>query len=305
VFNIKTFFFCPRVGVFAWVTVNYLLERFNSLTKKATVAILDMGGASTQVVFEPQVVGGHSVAQGVHRYPMNFNGNQYVLYQHSHLGYGLMMARSQINNYLVANPINVDMENTLDQGEFSHPCLPVGHRQPWTTASGEKAVLIGMSDPGGKCREVIEAIFYKHRRCDMWPCSFNGVYQPSLHTAFEDDIYAFSFFFDLTAPFRAGTAVQAQEMTIQELEDLTERVCKGDEDNFVEFHGSPEAMKELGKSTDMCMDLTYIYGLLEYGYGIPKVRKIKLAKKLKGYETGWCVGASIAVLEERDWYGDT
>lgn len=290
--------------MFAWVTVNYLLERFNSLTKKATVAILDMGGASTQVVFEPQVVDGHSVAQGVHRYPMNFNGNQYVLYQHSHLGYGLMMARSQINNYLVANPINPGSEFPLSHGEFAHPCLPVGYRQPWTTESGEDAVLVGRSDRGGECRAVIEAILYKHRPCKNWPCSFNGVYQPSLHTAFEDDIYAFSFFFDLTAPFRSGTAVQAQEMTIRELEDLTGRVCTGDEDDFVEFQGSPEAMKELGKSTDMCMDLTYIYGLLEHGYSIPKDRKIKLAKKLKGYETGWCVGASIAVLEERDWYGE-
>ncbi|KAG0056218.1 hypothetical protein BGZ83_005950 [Gryganskiella cystojenkinii] len=291
-------------GVFAWVTVNYLLERFNSLTKKATVAILDMGGASTQVVFEPQVVAGHSVAQGGHRYPMTFNGNQYVLYQHSHLGYGLMMARSQINNYLVANPINMGVETTLGQSEYSHPCLPVGYRQAWTTESGEEVVLVGMSDRGGECRAVIEAIFYKHRPCTVWPCSFNGVYQPSLHTAFEDDIYAFSFFFDLTAPFRSGTAVQAQEMTIEELEELTDRVCNGDEDDFIEFQGSPEAMKELGKSTDMCMDLTYIYGLLEYGYSIPKDRKIKLAKKLKGYETGWCVGASIAVLEERNWYQD-
>ncbi|KAF9945276.1 Guanosine-diphosphatase, partial [Modicella reniformis] len=37
-------------GVYAWVTVNYLLERVSSLEKVPTVAVLDLGGASTQIV---------------------------------------------------------------------------------------------------------------------------------------------------------------------------------------------------------------------------------------------------------------
>ncbi|KAF9573351.1 Guanosine-diphosphatase [Mortierella alpina] len=289
-------------GVYAWVTVNYLLERFNSLKKKPTVAILDLGGASTQVVFEPKVVDGHSVAQGEHRYPMNFNGNEYILYQHSHLGYGLMMARSQINNYLVENPMKSVHKARMDSSEYPHPCLPVGMQQNFLTETGKNVSLVGVSDPGGQCRAVVEAIFYKQKTCRVPPCSFNGVYQPTLRTAVEDDIYAFSFFFDLTAPFRLGAATPSQEMTLEELEQLADRVCIGDENGFQEFHDSAEAMKELRKSPDLCMDLSYIFGLLEYGYGVPKERKIKLAKKLKGYETGWFVGASIAVLEERDWF---
>ncbi|KAG0367169.1 Guanosine-diphosphatase [Gamsiella multidivaricata] len=292
-------------GVFAWVTVNYLLDRFNSLKKKPTVAILDLGGASTQVVFEPKVVSGHSVAQGTHRYPMNFNGNEYVLYQHSHLGYGLIMARAQINSYVVENPIGNLHGIKLGEGEYAHPCIPVGLRQNFTTASGKIVVLIGVSDPGGQCRAVVEAIFNKQKACSITPCSFNGVYQPALHASVEEDIYAFSFFFDLTAPFRLGSATLAQEMTIGELGQLTDRVCIGDEDGFKDFHDSAEAMKEIHKSPELCMDLSYIYGLLEYGYGVPETRKFKLAKKLKGYETGWCVGASIAVLEERDWFNNT
>ncbi|KAF8976053.1 Guanosine-diphosphatase [Entomortierella lignicola] len=289
-------------GVFAWVTVNYLLDRFNSLEKKPTVAILDLGGASTQVVFEPQIVDGHSSAQGTHRYPMNFNGNEYILYQHSHLGYGLMMARIQINNYVVDNPIKNRHGVKLDKGEYAHPCLPVNLRQEFSTIDGRNVILVGVSDQGGECRRVVETIFNKHKLCPQFPCSFNGIYQPSLHSTVQDDIYAFSFFFDLTAPFRLGTAILAQEITVAELEQLTDRVCIGDEDGFKDFHYSVEAMKEIGKSSDLCMDLSYIFGLLHYGYDVPKDRKIRLAKKLKGYETGWCVGASIAVLEERDWF---
>ncbi|KAF9426730.1 Guanosine-diphosphatase [Podila epigama] len=287
-------------GVYAWVTVNYLLERFNSLRKKSTVAILDLGGASTQIVFEPSLAGGHSVAQGSHRYPMNFNANEYILFQHSYLHYGLLQAREQIHNYVVENPIE-SHGLELEKDQFAHPCMPVGLKTKFMTASGAEVELVGKSDIGGECRAVVEAVFYKKKTCSLDPCSFNGQYQPPLNH-FEDDIYAFSFIFDRVAPFRLGSAVAAQEMTIQELEDLTDSVCIGDENEYSEFTGKAEAIKELNKNAEMCMDLSYIYALMEYGYGIPKDRKVKLAKKLKDYETGWCLGASIAVLEMRDWF---
>ncbi|KAF9373919.1 Guanosine-diphosphatase [Podila verticillata] len=289
-------------GVYAWVTVNYLLERFNTLKKKSTVAILDLGGASTQIVFEPSTVGGHSVAQGANRYPMNFNGNDYILFQNSYLGYGLNEARKQIHEYVIAHPVDSHGVK-LTENQYAHPCMPVGSTQAFTTQQNETVELVGISDKGGECRGVVEAVFYKKKACSLEPCSFNGQYQPSL-SHYEDDIYAFSFIFDRVAPFRLGSDTPAQEMTLQELEDLTDRVCIGDENEFIEFATSEEATKELGKVKEMCMDLSYIYALMEYGYGIPKERKIKLAKKLKSYETGWCLGASIAVLEMRDWFNE-
>lgn len=290
------------LGVYAWVTVNYLLERFSSLKKKSTVAILDLGGASTQIVFEPSTVGGHSVAQGPNRYPMNFNGYEYTLFQNSYLGYGLFEARRQINDYVVAHPVD-SQGITLTEGQYAHPCMPVGHIQAFMTKDDREVELVGISDKGTECRGVVEAVFYKKKACNQEPCSFNGQYQPSLNH-YDDDIYAFSFIFDRVAPFRLGSNTLAQEMTLQELEDLTDRVCIGDENEFREFETIAEAAKELGKTPEMCMDLSYIYALMEYGYGIPKDRKVKLAKKLKNYETGWCLGASIAVLEMRDWFNN-
>ncbi|KAG0258439.1 Guanosine-diphosphatase [Actinomortierella ambigua] len=282
--------------------VNYLLDRFNSLNKKPTVAILDLGGGSTQVVFEPKLVGGHSIAQGTHRYPLQFNGNDYILFQHSYLGYGLMEARNQVNEYVAKYPIAPPAGIELGPHEVAHPCLTVRSRVHHQTVDGRDVTLVGTSDQGGQCRKIVEAIFNKEAACHLNPCSFNGVYQPSFRDSFtQNDIYAFSFFFDRTAPFRLGEAVTTQEMTILELEELTDRVCKADEDNFVGFKGQAEAEKAVLKN-ELCMDLSYIYGLLEFGYGIPKERKIKLAKKIKDYETGWCLGASIRVLEERDWY---
>ncbi|KAG0309444.1 Guanosine-diphosphatase [Dissophora globulifera] len=287
-------------GVYAWVTVNYLLERINSFTKTPTVAVLDLGGASTQIVFEPKVINGHSVAQGDHRRAMGFNGNDYVLFQHSYLGYGLNEARNQINKYLVEHPIPNTTDMLLEENEYLHPCIPVHTKMAWQY-NGRSVTLVGVSDPIGECRRVVEAIFYKNEVCKQEPCSFHGVYQPSLATSFESDIYAFSYIFDRVAPFRLGSNTPTQDMTLLELAELTDRVCVADETDFKEFESLQEAKWELNKVAEMCMDLSYINALLGYGYGIPQSRKINLAKKINNYETGWCLGASIQVLEDQ-WY---
>ncbi|GJJ78004.1 guanosine-diphosphatase [Entomortierella parvispora] len=287
-------------GVYAWITVNYLLRRLSSLTKAPTVAVLDLGGGSTQIVFEPKVVNGHSVAQGSHRVAQTFNGNNYVLFQHSYLGYGLNEARKAINAYLIDNPIPAPAGVQLAEGEYAHPCMPV-RLKSWLIHDDKNVTMIGVTDHGGDCRRVVEEIFYKHKTCSLAPCSFNGVYQPSLESAFDSDIYAFSFIFDRIAPLLGGVANPMQKMTLKDLEDLTDRVCIADETNFKEFDSQEEARQELKAVSEMCMDLSYIYGLLEFGYGIPKERELNLAKKINDYETGWCLGASIAVLEDR-WY---
>ncbi|KAF9905928.1 Guanosine-diphosphatase [Linnemannia zychae] len=287
-------------GVYAWVTVNYLLSRINSMEKTPTVAIMDLGGASTQIVFEPLTVNGHNVAQGDHRVPMSFNGNNYVLFQHSYLGYGLNEANKQINNYVIDNPIPNTEDIELSPGEYLHPCMPINSRTTYSY-NDKDVILIGVSDTANECRRVVQAIFNKEKACSLNPCSFNGVYQPSLTTSFDSDIYAFSYIFDRITPFRSGSDVAIQDITLQDLETLTDRVCVADEDAFKEFDTIAEAKSELAKVAEMCMDLNYIFGLLHYGYGIPKDRKINLTKKIRDYETGWCLGASIAVLEDR-WY---
>ncbi|KAF9372643.1 Guanosine-diphosphatase [Mortierella sp. AD011] len=287
-------------GVYAWVTVNYLLRKISSLEKTPTVAVLDLGGASTQIVFEPKAINGHSVAQGDYRVSKSFNGNDYTLFQHSYLGYGLIQARLQINRYVIENPIPNVHDVELKEGEYLHPCMPVNTRTK-VELDEKEVIMIGVSDSIGQCRHVVEAIFYKNKTCNQTPCSFNGVYQPSLATSFDSDIYAFSFIFDRITPFRQGSETPVQDMTLAELADLTDLVCVADERHFEDFESNAEAKAELAKVVEMCMDLSYIYGLLGYGYGIPKDRKLNLAKKIRDYETGWCLGASIDVLEER-WY---
>lgn len=94
-------------GVFAWVTTNYLLDMIHtdSLGTVVPYGVLDLGGASMQIMFEPVFhhPRQHDVAVAVtlqkneHRYELSFGRSEHVLYQHSYLGYRLMCARKRVH----------------------------------------------------------------------------------------------------------------------------------------------------------------------------------------------------------------
>jgi guanosine-diphosphatase len=144
------------------------------------------------------------------------------------------------------------------------------------------------------CRRITENVLNKMAECPLEPCAFNGVYQPSFERTFpRHEIYAVSYFYDRIEPLGIP-----EDFSLSDLRDLTDAVCAG---NIEKFAHLPGALKELKKNPHYCMDLTFIYGLLHIGYEIPLEREMKIAKKIKGVETGWCLGAAIAMLDQKTW----
>ncbi|KAG9292136.1 hypothetical protein G9A89_005280 [Geosiphon pyriformis] len=300
-------------GVYAWITVNYLLERIGSTKKQPTAAIFDLGGGSTQIVFEPDTVDGFDVAPGDHRYELEYGEHKYVLYQHSYLGYGLMEARKAIKNFMtkiwyketkkINSKIAIGTDNIelpIEGNQVPHPCLPKNYTEVWPLDPSFSSDIIGTTTLVGtgaghaQCRAITEQVLNKEKECTLSPCSFNGVYQPPLHQTFSfHDIYAFSYFYD-----RASPLGMPSEFSLRELRDLADKVCASNLNNFAHL---PDAIKELNKNPHYCMDLTFIYELLHIGYEIPLERELKIAKKIKGIETGWCLGAAIAILDQKLW----
>ncbi|RUS12969.1 nucleoside phosphatase GDA1/CD39 [Endogone sp. FLAS-F59071] len=289
-------------GVYAWITVNYLLGNLNGSNKRSTAAIFDLGGGSTQIVFEPTFIDTDRLAEGEHKYELSYGDNTYTLYQHSYLGYGLMEARKQIKNYVFdmwklrrADPNNTETDR------IGHPCLPQNYTEVWPSIDTSKeqeskltVTLYGTAAGHAQCRAIIEHIMNKDKTCPLAPCSFDGIYQPSLAVTFEkNDIYAFSFFYDRSQPLGMPS-----EFSIKELRILTNSVCAAELDGFEHV---PGALEELKTDPTYCMDLSFIYGLLHFGYEIPDDRMVKIAKKINGAETGWCLGAAIALLNEVSW----
>ncbi|CAG8468546.1 10046_t:CDS:2 [Acaulospora morrowiae] len=280
-------------GVYAWITVNYLLGRIGTSKKLSTAAIFDLGGGSTQIVFEPEMMDGTEVSPGEHRYELLFGGHKYVLYQHSYLYYGLMEARKAIKKFVADLWRLASSDEKQSEDHVPHPCLPKNFSEP-LDPNDDTIKLIGTGAGHAQCRFIAEQVLNKEKTCPISPCAFNGIYQPPLRDTFsENEIYAFSYFYDRVSPLG-----MPNEFSLKELRDLTDSVCSGDIDQFSHL---PEALKEIRKNPHYCMDLTFIYGLLHVGYEIPLEREVKIAKKIKGIETGWCLGATIAILDQKLW----
>ncbi|KAF6223153.1 hypothetical protein HO173_013253 [Letharia columbiana] len=295
-------------GVYAWITTNYLLGKIGGPDKSPTAAVFDLGGGSTQIVFEPTFKspsGGmpETLHEGEHKYVFKTGGTTYELYQHSHLGYGLMAARESIHKSVVqalhdASPT----DKSWASSPISNPCIAPGMSREVnvTLDSGDfyTTTMAGPKDAASaQCRGLAEKILLKDKQCDLAPCSFGGIHQPSLEKTFaREDVYIFSYFFDRTKPLG-----MPESFTVAELRDLTAKVCEG-EKGWASFGAVEGALEELKGRPEYCLDLNFMVGLLHTGYDMGLNREVKIAKKIKGNELGWCLGASLPLLsQESGW----
>jgi guanosine-diphosphatase len=286
-------------GVYAWITTNYLLGKIGGPDKSETAATFDLGGGSTQIVFEPTFKGAadggmpEKLAEGDHKYDLDFGGRHFELYQHSHLGYGLMAARKAIHGALIKDltASKGDDKSWLKE-PIVNPCIAPGMTKTVNvTLDGSEdltqVTFTGPSQPApAQCRNLAEKILKKDEKCDLAPCSFNGIHQPLLSKTFsKEDVYIFSYFFDRTKPLG-----MPDSFTLREMHDLTQTVCMG-KTAWDVFTTVPEAMTELNDRPEWCLDLNFMMALLHTGYDMPIDREVKIAKKIKGNELGWCLGA--------------
>ena len=290
-------------GVYAWITLNYLLGTIGERAKTPTAAVFDLGGGSTQIVFEPTFAAPTQLEEGDHKYKLTFGGRAFELYQHSHLKYGLMQARAQVHAAVASakKAAHAAHDPAWADRPLEHPCVPPNmtsppidvtlddgakHRLHMTGSAPSTAPGGGGGTTAAQCRALAERILHKDASCTLAPCSFNGVHQPSLARTFaREDVYLFSYFYD-----RLQLLGMPASFSLRELRDVTARVCEG-EASWAPFDMVEGAMKELRERTEYCLDLNFIMALLHTGYEMPIDREVRIAKQMKGNELGWCLGA--------------
>ncbi|KAB8343018.1 hypothetical protein FH972_022612 [Carpinus fangiana] len=291
-------------GVYAWITTNYLLGKIGNADKTPTAAVFDLGGGSTQIVFQPtfpNADGGmpSQMEEGDHKYELQFGGRKFSLYQHSYLGYGLMEARAALHKAVYDEQSKAN--NGKDLTTVVNPCINPGYQETVDIQLADKklsVVMKGNDKPDAKnCRRLTEKILNKQAECKIKPCAFNGVHQPPLAQTFaREDIYLFSYFYDRIQPLGLGDS-----FTVSDLMTLAEDVCSG-ESAWGRFRSVPDALDELKDRPESCLDLTFMFSLLHSGYEMPMERTVNIAKKIDGNELGWCLGASLPLLsKESGW----
>lgn len=285
-------------AVYAWVTANYLLGNFNSTKKSA--AVFDLGGASTQIVFEPNSASG---LHRDHRYDMTFGNLTYSLYQHSHLGYGLMEARKKVHNAVMQKHLQASQAKV---GPVINPCIAPGLSRsvmvdPYFLDLEGPPFAVTMTGPDVAdplaCIAITETILNMDEPCLFQPCSFNGIHQPSIAASFAgEELYIFSYFYDRTSPLGLP-----RNFSLSELQRVITDVCSGPSHwtrAFSESASDFDALyDELFGRPEWCLDLSFMLSMLHKGYGIPLDRNVTIEKKIDGHELGWCLGASLPLVD--------
>lgn len=152
-------------GVYAFITANYLLNTIRAETPANVqpYAVLDLGGASTQIVFQPtfdMAKPDSTLEPGEHKYDLEFAGKKRLLYQHSYLGYGLMEARKSVHRL-------VDFMAFGKGGQVANPCLARGTSRVVEVEDEQKVpkrnVTMTGADVGSyeACNRVVELVMAK------------------------------------------------------------------------------------------------------------------------------------------------
>ncbi|KAF7560253.1 hypothetical protein G7046_g3918 [Stylonectria norvegica] len=176
-------------GLYGWIAANYLLggfhhpEKHNHGKNHHTYGFLDMGGASAQIAFAPNVTESEKHANDLKLVRMrNIDGSatEHKVFTATWLGFGANKARQRFVE-------NLQELYGKDTHELPDPCMPKGLR---TTLEGEPIqgkqklkdkdlalVGTGMFD---ECLRETYPLLGKDTPCQDHPCLLNGQHVPAI-----------------------------------------------------------------------------------------------------------------------------
>ncbi|XP_077191412.1 ectonucleoside triphosphate diphosphohydrolase 6 isoform X2 [Paroedura picta] len=250
-------------GISAWITVNFLSGSLNDPTKRK-MGMLDLGGGSTQITFQPSSETNLKETSTSDIISFQMFNHMYKLYSHSYLGLGLMSARLAILG-------GVQGQALKDDEELTSPCSSPDFQGEWEHAKilykikgqkAEKSLYESCFD------EVAKILSQKvHKTPEVKDIEF----------------YAFSYYYDLATDLGLIDKEEGGTLTINDFENAAKNAC-----NNMEAHQ--------GEHPFLCMDLTYVSLLLQE-LGFPKSYILKLTRKINNVETGWALGATLRYMD--------
>jgi ectonucleoside triphosphate diphosphohydrolase 5/6 len=260
-------------GIFSWFTVNFLLECIHGNPAK-TVAALDLGGGSTQVTFSALTPASLSQKQYIHQ---AVAPNGFIpVYTHSYLGLGLMAARKEVVTLNQPNQVNVtsDCINHIIQSRKFHfggtdyyvngpkENYPISKSKDTTYTVGQETPVVDFK----KCSKIVtDYVIGKAKPPEELPTKV---------------IFAFSYYFDRATEVGLIEESAGGSIDVDAFKTAAEKSC-----------AEPNADQPF-----MCLDLTFIWVLLEKGFGLRGDTKIFLYKKIDGHEISWALGAAYNLL---------
>uniref|UniRef100_A0A8C2PX87 nucleoside-triphosphate phosphatase n=1 Tax=Cyprinus carpio TaxID=7962 RepID=A0A8C2PX87_CYPCA len=310
-------------GVYAWIGINFVLGRFNhvedeheavvevqvpgsdqqeTLVRKRTAGVLDMGGVSTQIAYEvPKTVSFASPQQEeiaknlLAEFNLGCDAHRtehvYRVYVSTFLGFGGNAARQRYEENLIST---TQIQNKLlgqHQGESADspildPCLPAD-LQDEVGPQDQRVHLRGTGD-FDRCRLLLQPFL---NRTNDTNTSLNGVYQPPIDFT-NSQFYGFSEFYYCTEDvLRMGGDYNstkysnaAKSYCATQWKTLKERFDRG----LYASHADQHRLKY------QCFKSAWMYEVLHSGFAFPAVyENLRTALLVYDKEVQWTLGAIL------------
>jgi len=304
-------------GADAWISANYFENNFAKKpvapnTLPETKGILDLGGASTQIVFVPR-----NPNQEYKKYftDIRILGKNYRPYSYSFLCWGMkeitqlyqtsLITRNNYRETVSAScfPVNARFELTAGQIRDS-PCangLLFNNSVEFTAdpariEPAQKFSFLGQSNPK-QCAQELEALMPQSKcKYENGQCSFYSIYQPPIE---DIQFLGFSaFFFSRSNTERL--LLGKYDNDLEEFRKATNFVCSKTYPELVELNRTNNAglsethLKNLCFGNMYSMTLTSKYGFIDY-------KNFKVTDKINGFSLNWALGYLINELNRDDF----
>jgi len=258
-----------------------------------TFGFLDMGGASTQLAFEPTVEESRLHKDDlitIRLYTIDGKAIEYQLFVATWLGFGMNEAKKR---YLEL--INKDSNNSDDglepkksnQRTIMDPCSPAGMAIP------EYPDIVG-SGSFDKCVEASNILLNATAPCPSNPCLFNGVHSPLMFPNMHHFVGVSEYWYTSNDVFRAGGLYD--KVTFGK---KASDYCSTSWISILDQYGGQGKISE-SRLRDQCFKSAWLVNILHNGFGIGREGSIpgngtmRSIDEIGGVSVSWTLGALLA-----------
>lgn len=231
-----------------------------------TLGFLDMGGASTQIAFEPSPKASEEHANDLTKVGLRtLDGKtlEYNVFVTTFLGYGSNQARRRyVKDHLLEK--NKDLLETPKPGvqiSIQDPCLPK-NLQLSETHTTPHVPLMG-SGSFTECLKRVEVLLNKDKECTDVPCLFNGVHTPPIDFNINTFIGVSEYWYSAHDILGLGGAYDYAEF-----EHKSAEFCNSE---WEDIKTRPEYQSQAVERLEMqCFKSAWLSNVLHGGFGLPR-----------------------------------
>ncbi|KAF9053130.1 nucleoside phosphatase family-domain-containing protein [Panaeolus papilionaceus] len=249
-------------GLFGWIAVNYLMDGFSgSHQDRTTYGFLDMGGASTQIAFEPSPANQKQTKDLINVRLRLLGGHEihHKVFVTTWLGYGTNQARERYVGQTIAEYDSSKADQVVNDSHHvvPDPCLPQGLKLVESPVHTTKPSSNHVKKPHhmvgtgsfSQCMKQTEPLLNKEKPCPDSNCLMNGVHVPPIDFSVSHFIGISEYWYSSEHIFGLGGAYD-----FVQYERAAEQFCSRDWQGIIKQHEESRNRHQLGGDGEVIKD---------------------------------------------------